>query len=270
MTFDWFTLVAQLVNFAILVVLLRLFLYRPIQNVLAQREERIMAVQAEAEAARKEARAAVEGVRRDRDELEEELRERRAEAGRELERERERRLSQVERELAEARASAERALERDRSELVTELTRHTSQLVVGELRRALDQLADARLEVEAVEVMKRRAAELDEATRAELREASVGEEVVITTAFPVAADLEAELTSIAADLAGQPVTPRFEVDQSLIFGIAMRFGSYRVGWEAEGFAHELERALAARSEGVAASVGGVPAVPSSDLDGSVS
>lgn len=268
MTFDWFILVAQLVNFAILLVLLRLFLYRPIQGVIAQREERIMAVQAEAEAARAEARAAGEGVRRERDELEEELRQRRADAARELDRERERRLTQVESELAEARASAERALERDRSELVAELTRHTSQLVVTELRRALTQLADTRLEAEAVAVMRRRASELDEAKRAELREASVGEVVVISTAFPVAADLEAELSAIAADLAGEAVAPRFEVDPALIFGVAMRFGSYRVGWEAEGFAHELERALAAHSEGAAAGASETKEELPSELDGS--
>lgn len=268
MTFDWFTLVAQLVNFAILLVLLRLFLYRPIQNVITQREERIMSVQAEAEAAREEARAAVESVRREREELEEELRQRRADAASESERERERRLALVERELAEARAAAERALERDRSELVAELTLRTSQLVVTELRRALVQLADTRLEAETVAVMKRRVAELDDATRSELRAAAAGEEIVIATAFPVTADLADELTAIAAGLAGEAITPRFEVDPTLIFGAAMRFGSYRVGWEAEGFAHELERALAARSERPVAAAERVSEAPASELDGS--
>lgn len=268
MTFDWFVLVAQLINFAVLLVLLRLFLYRPIQNVIAQREERIMAVQAEAEAARADAHAAREGVRREREALEEELRLRRADAAREGKLERERRLELVELELAEARAAAERALERDRNELVMELTQRTSQLVVTELRRALAQLADTRLEAETVTVMKRRVSELDDATRTELREAAAGEEIVITTAFPVTADVKTQLSAIAAELAAEPITPSFEVDPALIFGAVMRFGAYRVGWEAEGFVHDLERALTARSERSTALGAEVDETHASELDGS--
>lgn len=268
MTFDWFTLVAQLVNFAILLVLLRLFLYQPIQNVIAQREERIMAVQAEAASAREEARAAVDSVRREREALEEELRQRRAEAARDSELERERRLGLVEQELSEARAAAERALERDRSELVTELTQRTSQLVVGELRRALTQLADTQLETETVAVMRRRVSELDDATLAALREAATGDEVIVTTAFPVTSELKAELTAVVSELAVAAITPRFEVDKNLIFGATIRFGPYRVGWEAEGFAHDLERALALRSERAAGSAQGSSEADAGETDGS--
>lgn len=252
MTFDWFTLVAQLVNFGILLLLLRLFLYGPIQRVIAQREERLMAVQADAAAAKEQARLDAEAVRREREALGAEAREHRADLARALAREREQRMSEVEDELNEARANAARRLERDGADLVIALTRRTSEIVVAELRRALSQIADATLEAAAVDVMKRLLGDLDEATRASLRDASVGQQVVITTAFPTTESLKAELSAIAVQASGASIAPTFEVDPALIFGVAMRFGSYRVAWGAEGFVAELERALAERITEVAA------------------
>ena len=57
MTIDAFTLVAQVVNFALLLVLLRVFLFRPIQGVMREREGRIARAYAEAHEARTEAEA---------------------------------------------------------------------------------------------------------------------------------------------------------------------------------------------------------------------
>ena len=41
MNIDWFTLSAQIVNFLILLVLLRKFLYGPLRNVMQKREEKV-------------------------------------------------------------------------------------------------------------------------------------------------------------------------------------------------------------------------------------
>jgi len=73
MTIDWFTLLAQLFNFALLLVLLRVFLYRPVLATMRRREELAMSalqgareLQAEAEAQRRELEAAREREERER------------------------------------------------------------------------------------------------------------------------------------------------------------------------------------------------------------
>ena len=50
MLIDWFTVVAQTVNFLVLVWLLKRFFYRPILNAIDAREQRIAAALAEADA----------------------------------------------------------------------------------------------------------------------------------------------------------------------------------------------------------------------------
>ncbi len=56
MLIDWFTVVAQALNFLILVWLLKRFLYKPILNALDAREKRIAAELADADARKAEAR----------------------------------------------------------------------------------------------------------------------------------------------------------------------------------------------------------------------
>ena len=55
MLIDWFTVIAQVVNFLILVWLLKRFLYRPILNAIDAREKRIAAKIADADAKEAEA-----------------------------------------------------------------------------------------------------------------------------------------------------------------------------------------------------------------------
>jgi len=56
MLIDWFTVVAQVFNFLILVWLLRRFLYKPILDAIDAREKRIAAELADADAKKAEAR----------------------------------------------------------------------------------------------------------------------------------------------------------------------------------------------------------------------
>ncbi len=70
MLIDWFTVLAQAVNFLILVWLMKRFLYHPILNALDARERRIAAELADADARKAEARAEREEYSRKNEEFE--------------------------------------------------------------------------------------------------------------------------------------------------------------------------------------------------------
>jgi F-type H+-transporting ATPase subunit b len=69
MAIDAFTLIAQVVNFLVLLFLLRAFLFRPVQRVMAERERRIAEEHAAAERARSEAEAEARALRDERETL---------------------------------------------------------------------------------------------------------------------------------------------------------------------------------------------------------
>ncbi len=228
MGFDWFTLLAQLVNFGLLLVLLRMFLYRPVLNVMRQREERLAAAWADAERVQAEARAEADRLAAERAQLEEQRRQRLSRIEEEAERHRERRLREAETEAAAHGARRAAALEAAREKVVEGLRRRSAELLVDELRDSLADLADTQLDERVAEVFVKRLATLDDEQVKELRTAAAEGPLVLATAHPLGDGERARLSESLTGLLGAGAAPRFETDESLLFGVELRAGALRV------------------------------------------
>jgi F-type H+-transporting ATPase subunit b len=244
MGIDTFTLIAQLVNFGVLLLLLRAFLYRPIMRVMREREQRIADEHAAAERAREESETRAEELRRERDELEEARSERLAEIEREAERLREERLAEVREEAEAARERWREALERERDGLADAVRGGAAAVLADALRRGWRELADEELEARAIEVFARRLGELGDEDRASLVEAARGGELVFTTAFEATDErresLLAAVRSLLAEDDDTLLEADFERDPELIAGVTLRAGDLRVGWTARAQLDDLE------------------------------
>lgn len=143
---DTFTLVAQVVNFLVLVALLRRFLYRPLLQVMDEREERFARRQAEADARVAEAEALVAGTRAEREALE------RARAGlmarAEMEAAEHRRtlLEEVRQEVAARQEEWLEDLRRGRVATLDSLRPRLAAILAALCQRALEDLAGEDLE----------------------------------------------------------------------------------------------------------------------------
>lgn len=243
MSFDLFTLAAQIVNFAILVALLRIFLYAPVQRTMRERERRIAEEREAAAKARERAHEQASALEEEREAFRRQRRERELELEQELAERREARLEEIEEEAREARSALADALARDRDESLTTLRRRGGELLAEELRRALSQLADASLERQAIAAFRRRLQRLGDDAREELRRAASDEPVRIATVFAADAETREELRAATSELLGEETRVRFERDPELGFGASLQIGGVRVGWSAEGYAEALEEAF---------------------------
>ena len=251
MAIDAFTLVAQVVNFLVLLFLLRAFLFRPVQRVMAERERRIAEEHAAAERARSEAEAEAQALRDERETLVEQRRERLAELERALEHTRVERLDEVRAEAEAARAAWRVDLERSRRDTADELRRLAPSLLADALRRGWRALADEDLEARAVTTFTRRLGELDDATRSALGAAGASGPVVVATAFAVTpAQREALLSALAGTL-GVTTEVVFEREPALVAGVALRAGDLRLGWSVDDLVGDLSRAWTAATAGEA-------------------
>ncbi|MCH7510816.1 MAG: F0F1 ATP synthase subunit B [Chloroflexi bacterium] len=136
-------LVSQLVNFAILMVVLRLFLYRPLLNLLDQRRQRIQEGLDRAEEAARQASSSEEEARRIMEEARVEGREaaaRAQEAAQRLREELEQRARQDAEQIV-SRARDELQAERDRA--IQELQQQFADLTITAAERVLEQSIDA-------------------------------------------------------------------------------------------------------------------------------
>ncbi|MFP3903523.1 MAG: F0F1 ATP synthase subunit B [Armatimonadota bacterium] len=143
---DWFTFVAQIINFLVLVWLLKHFLYGPIINAMETREERIASRLREAE---KKIADAEEAERRYHEQVRE-IEQRREEmlqnAEKEAQQRREELLEEVRREVEQAEERWHRAAQREREIFLQELQERVGRETIGVIRRILADLADDELE----------------------------------------------------------------------------------------------------------------------------
>jgi len=242
MTIDWFTLAAQLVNFALLLVLLRVFLYRPILNVMAEREKRTAAPLNEARRLVDEAVAERDALRLEREAFERERAERLEAAMREAEERRAQQLAAIEREAAELRMAAAQALERDVAGVADELLTRLARLVVDEVGATVASVAGAELDHAAWAKFEERLRALSREQRSHLVEAARGGVRIVTPRPFSSATADAARSAVCELLDAHSVS--LAVDPDLLLGVALEAGGLRVDGSALARLEALERSFA--------------------------
>jgi F-type H+-transporting ATPase subunit b len=245
MRIDWWTLALQTANVLILIWLLARFLFRPVAEIVARRQDeanKLLADAAEVQRQADDARADLEQARASivagRDEAI-------AEAHTAAETERLALLARANEEVTKLRAEAEAALARDRLAMEKQLVDRASELSVEIARRLLGRVAPAA----GVDVF---LAELCQQVRASSpRERAAfadggGAPVEIVTAAPLSPEqAERVCGAIAEALGGKPVLV-FRSDPAVIAGIELhsRHAVMRNSWrnDLERIREELNRA----------------------------
>ena len=250
MAIDGFTLVAQILNFLLLLFLLRLVLFRPVQRVMQARERRIAEEHEAAERARAEAEGRAAELAAEREDFARERRERLAAVEREAEELREERLDDVTAEAEAAREAWREDLRRQTDDLTTALRRETAEVLGDALRRGWRELADEDLEARALSTFTQRLRSLDDDTRRALAAAAERGPLRIATAFEPSASQRAELLQALTEALGRAddVEATFERDPELLAGLTLRAGDRRVGWSARHQVEALRRAWAEEAE----------------------
>jgi F-type H+-transporting ATPase subunit b len=242
---DWFTVVAQVINFLVLVALLRRFLYGPIVKAMDERQARIVAKTEEAEAERKRAEEEAQSYRQRLQELEGRREALLAEAKSEAEARRVEMAAAARAEIDEVRARWHRAIQQERESFLDDLRRRADAGVVDIARRALADLAGADLERQVAEVFVRRLRHMEVGEREMVaRSVSDSEDgVVVQSAFPLPDGIR---EMIATELRKQvPAAGKlgFETAPNLISGIELRTHGGKVGWSVADYLQTLEASL---------------------------
>lgn len=248
MLIDWFTVGAQVVNFLVLVALLKRFLYRPILRNMDRREERIAAGFAEAEATLNSALAREEECRQLRRELEEARADRLREAEEEAETRHRELLVTARTEVAELRAAWIGALRREEEEFFRELKKRIGAEVLHIARKSLADLADADLELRLVKSFARRFASLEADEHDQIVAAARTDGLTVRSPFSLPEDLRRNLEEELCHVLGHEVGVSFSADPDMPLGIELTVGGLKVSWGVDDYFGELQHAIAALYE----------------------
>lgn len=238
MRIDWLTVVAQIVNFLVLVWLLKRFLYQRVIDAMARREARIASRLEQARAREAEAGAQAEACREKSTRLEQEREQRLEEAREAAHGERRRLVEEARSEVDQLRKRWVAQLRREQDDFRKGLKSELAAAVADAARGALSDLADSSLEERAVKVLLRRLESLPDEEREALLASP--EPLRVTSAFELG---EASREHLRQDL-DPPGGLEFSVDASLGFGIVIRAPDHKLEWTAASYLDELEERLA--------------------------
>ena len=240
MQIDWLTVGAQIVNFLILVALLKRFLYRPVLDAMDRRERRIAQRLREAEQREKQADARAREFQGRSDDLERRRQGLLEQARDEAETERRERLKEVRAEVEHQRERWRAQLEQERDELQKAITRRLAGAVTASAKRALADLADTELEQAMTRAFRRRLADLDESHRRGISDGAGP--VEIATTFEPDAETRTALADAVRESLDRDV--RFVRADGLVAGIELRARGWKMSWTIAEYLREFEDHLA--------------------------
>ncbi len=238
--FDLFTFAATIVNFLILVALLRIFLYKRVVKAVEDRQARIENRWNEAETAREDAERSRQEYREKTEELEEDEHRLKEEARRKAADKEEELVNRAKREVEERKREWIESLEREKERTLRRFRQTAAEDLMTALRRILADLADVDLERAVVD---RFLEKLNGGAAADLEEA---ERIIVRTGFSMPKEFRNDLLSgieekTGVDLKGKEIS--FETDEDLVLGIEIEARNKKIAWNADRYIREASDEL---------------------------
>lgn len=243
--FDWFTLIAQIVNFLILIGLLKYFLYDRILSAMDRREESIAERWDEAKDAKERAEEEIQKYRSQQEELDRRREHFLADAREDAETERKRLVEEARHEVDLERERWRESLREQREGFLRDLRNRAAHEIVRATRHLLSEFADRQLEAEVVERFLQKLADIDAETRQQMSqaiEAGTGE-VKVRTAFALDDADRQQLATRLEETFDQPLNLQFQQTDDLVCGISLMVHGQKLSWEIGDYLDGLEDSI---------------------------
>lgn len=241
MEFDWFTFVAQVVNFFILVVLLKRFLYKPITGAMDAREKRIASRLEQAEQSKQQAEEQEKLFTGKQKELDDKREQYLQEAKTTAENTRKEMMEEIRKRLTEEEKEWRTSLEEKQQTFLSELEKRTLRQVMLSVKKGLSELAGQDLEARVIEQFKAKLAAVDDSEKKEFVAdiQAHGKRLVVRTAFELDEQQQSTVHQMVKENLTDGIQIEFENSPALVCGIELRTEGKKLAWHAGQFAEEL-------------------------------
>jgi F-type H+-transporting ATPase subunit b len=272
MLIDWFTVIAQVINFLILVWLLKRFLYQPILDAIDAREKRIAAKIADADAKETEAKKQREAYQQKNELFDQQRNAQMNEVLEAAKVQRAKLLDAARQESEDLRGRLEQALRNEQHSLNEELSRRAREEVFAIVRKTLSDLAGTSLEQRMTEIFLDRLRELNTEQMTELKSAfkKSSDTLLVRTAFKLPAQQRAAIETVIAEIFDKQKPLEFIVVPDLVSGIEISSGGRKIAWSIADYMGSLAKSvddlLKNKSETAGAAPANSPATTVQDVD----
>ncbi len=247
MLIDWFTVAAQIINFLILVFLLKRFLYGRIIKAMDKREEKIASRIKEAESKHREAEKELEEYRSKSQEMDKKKEELLSRARNQAESRKEELLQEARQELNRQRQKWQDSIQKEKEYFIRDMKQQTADQFFSLSRRALKDLAGAELEKQMVETFLQRITEIGEDKKRDMA-GLLGEgnaEAVVVTSSPLAEGAVDRITKALHEVLNSDAEIQFQTSAEILSGIELRINGYKVAWNLDHYLEAMEAEMQA-------------------------
>ncbi|MFA6229276.1 MAG: F0F1 ATP synthase subunit delta [Rhodanobacter sp.] len=242
MLIDWFTVAAQVLNFLILVWLMKRFLYKPVLDAIDAREQRIARELAAAAAKQAEAGRERDAFRQRNEAFDQQRKALLAKATTEAASERQRLLDEARAAADALLASRQQKLRSEAANLSQAIRKQTRQEVFAVARKTLAELASVSMEASATTEFIRRMQLLgdDDKRRLGRALADATDPVRVRSAFELAEAQRMAIRQALHELFASDLPLHFDSADELIGGIELSVNGQHVGWNIDAYLSSLE------------------------------
>lgn len=248
MQIDWFTVIAQLLNFLVLVWLLKRFLFKPIQHAIDERERKISSQLRDAEDKVRDAIIEQEEFRKKNELFDQEKKGLMDKVIAETNEEREILLDKIRTEATDLQSNLEKALNEIQENLNSEIEQKIQLEVFHIAGKALGDLASQSLEKESVNIFLKRVDNLQKEEKVKFIEAftpGIGETnlIKVQSAFDLPKDKQTEIKKRVNEVLGINAKYQFKISPGLICGIELTSNGYKLGWSFSEYLNSLKKSI---------------------------
>ncbi len=253
MEINWFTVIAQIINFLILVWLLKRFLYQPILDAIDAREQKIAAQLEDAATQKAEAQKAHDELQHKNEIFEQERSIKMAAAQDQINAEKTRLFDAAREESKALRAKYEAALKQEEQDIVANLKRKTRDEVFAIAGRALTDLANTSLEERLVAVLVHKMQTLDGKNKTKFKNALSHKDksITIKSAFELPKAAKLSLEKAISTISGLQHEIQYKSAPELVSGIEINAKNYQLSWNIESYLESLKAGIVSPDQGYA-------------------
>ena len=243
MEINWFTVIAQIVNFLILVWLLKRFLYKPVLDAIDARDKKISSQLDDAATLKAEAKKEQAVFRQKNEDFDKEHATKIMEAREAVDLEKQRLFEEVRTESTIMRTKYDALFKQQEQELTEALKKKTKAAVFAIADKTLADLANANLEEQVILVCINRIQNLDAINLEKLKDAlnTNQKPITIKSAFKVSTISKNQLEKAIDKINEQQNDFQYVIEPELVGGIEIDADSYQLSWNIDAYLDALKK-----------------------------
>lgn len=245
MLIDWFTVGAQVLNFLVLLWLMKRFLYGPILNAIDARGKHVADELKNADTVKKEATQEHDEFKSKNAKFDADRSGLLAKAVAEADQKHAELIADAKKEVTLLREKNQQSLLNDQTNSWKRVQRRAQDEVFSIARKALQELAGVKLEGQIISVLARKIQGLSSDEKKGFVDAVVQkkEPVMIRSSYEITDEQKKQIAEVLSETFGKTETVQYKIDPDLIAGIELSAGGFKTAWSISDYLASMSKTL---------------------------